>query len=78
MPEAERVLAAYFQRTPTRAELRHCMAYTALAAYYWFVWALYKEATGDPVGEWLYLWYKAVKVYGAYALELYESDAALR
>ena len=77
VPEAERVLAAYFQRTPTRAELRHCMAYTALAAYYWFVWALYKEATGDPVGEWLYLWYKAVKVYGAYALELYESDAAL-
>ena len=56
--------------------MRHCMAYTGLAAYYWFLWALYKEATGDPVGEWLYLWYKATKTYGALAIELYESAEA--
>lgn len=69
--QAVEVLDVYFQRKPTPDELRHCVAYTALAAYYWFVWALYKEATGDPVGEWLYLWYKAVKAYGSYAVELY-------
>ncbi len=74
--EAQRVIELYFQREPSAAEMRHCMAYTGLAAYYWFVWALYKEATGDPVGEWLYLWYKATKTYGALAIELYESAEA--
>ncbi len=74
--EAQRVIGLYFQREPSAAEMRHCMAYTGLAAYYWFVWALYKEATGDPVGEWLYLWYKATKTYGALAIELYESAEA--
>lgn len=69
--EAEQVLVAYFEREPTEAERRHCIAYVALAAYYWFVWALYKESTGDPVGEWLYLWYRYAKQYAARALELY-------
>ena len=76
MEQAEQVIAAYFQRTPTAPELRHCLAYVGLAAYYWFVWALYKEATGDPVGEWLYLWYRAAKAFGSRALELYAQKQA--
>ena len=72
LEEAQKVVGVYFQREPSAAEMRHCMAYTALAAYYWFVWALYKDATGDPVGEWLYLWYKATKTYGACAVALYD------
>ena len=27
--------------------------------------------TGDPVGEWLYLWYRTAKAYSALALDLY-------
>lgn len=69
--EARHVIELYFGRTPTDAEMRHCLAYVALAAYYWFVWALYKESTGDPVGEWLYLWYRTAKEYSALALKLY-------
>ena len=69
--EARHVIELYFGRTPTDAEMRHCLAYVALAAYYWFVWALYKELTGDPVGEWLYLWYRTAKAYSALALDLY-------
>ena len=69
--EAREVIALYFDGAPTPAQERHCLAYVALAAYYWFVWALYKEATGDPVGEWLYLWYRAAKSYSAIALGLY-------
>ena len=69
--EARHVIELYFGRTPTDAEMRHCLAYVALAAYYWFVWALYKESTGDPVGEWLYLWYRTAKAYSALALGLY-------
>ncbi len=73
LDEAKRVIEVYFGRAPEPEELRHCLAYVALAAYYWFVWALYKEATGDPVGEWLYLWYRYTKSYSAVALEMYES-----
>lgn len=71
--EADRVLETYFQRPLTEGEYRHCIAYVALAAYHWFIWALYKEATGDPVGEWLYLWYRYAKTYSIKALALYEN-----
>ncbi|WP_139653399.1 NTP transferase domain-containing protein [Raoultibacter phocaeensis] len=71
--EAEEVIAKYFGRPPTAAERRHCLAYVSISAYYWFVWALYKESTGDPVGNWLYLWYRAAKTYGKLALCLYEA-----
>ncbi len=69
--EAEAVLTAYFERHPTAAERAHCLAFVAISGWYWFVWALYKEATGDPVGEWLYLWHKYAKTYSALAAEVY-------
>ena len=72
IPQTRDVIREYFQREPSRQELRHCMAYVALCAFYWFVWALYKDKTGHPVGEWLHLWYRAAKSFGAHALELYE------
>ena len=71
--QAVDVLRVYFQREPTPAELFHCVAYFAISSYYWFVWALYKDANGAPVGEWLYLWYKNAKSFGKKALELKES-----
>jgi CTP:phosphocholine cytidylyltransferase-like protein/thiamine kinase-like enzyme len=68
--ETQRVLSLYFKREPTGKELRHCLAYVGLCSFYWFVWALYKESKGETVGEWLYLWYKGVKRFGSYALNL--------
>lgn len=44
--EACRVFDEYFGRQTTPEELRHCLAYVALASYYWFVRALYKESSG--------------------------------
>ena len=71
VPEAEEVFRAYFQREPSPGEMRHCMAYVGLSAYYWFVWALYKDKAGDPVGEWLYLWYRMARDFGKHAEALY-------
>lgn len=68
--ESLRVFETYFGRPLTQDELIHCVAYVALSGYYWFIWALYKDACGAPVGEWLYLWYKAAKLYGRAAKEL--------
>lgn len=71
--EAVGILKRYFGRELTKAELRHYVGYVAIAAYYWFVWAIFQESIGSPVGEYLYLWYKYAKLYGDKALELYEA-----
>ncbi len=70
LDEAREVIERYFKRLPTDEELFHCIAYTAIASFYWFIWALYKDACGDPVGEYLYLWYRYTKMYGAEARRL--------
>ncbi len=70
--EVDGVLATYFQREPTAAERAHCLAYVAISGWYWFVWAIYKEASGDPVGEWLDLWHGYAKTYAKLAAEAYE------
>ncbi|MDR2381975.1 MAG: phosphotransferase [Bifidobacteriaceae bacterium] len=69
--EALGVLRAYFGREPTPEEFRHCLTYIALAAHYWFVWALHKDACGEGVGDYLYLWYRFAKEYGERAEALY-------
>lgn len=70
--EAQDVLSEYFGRRPTAAEEAHCLAYVALASWYWYVWALYKDCTGGPVGEWQLLWHGYAGKYGKLALESYE------
>ena len=72
--DAQRVFSIYFQRELTPEEQFHCVTYVALAGFYWFVWALYKDACGDPVGEYLYLWYKYAKRYGQWAKQIAEEQ----
>ena len=61
--EALRALEHYFGRKPTFEETRHNFAYVALAGWCWYVWALLKEAEGDFVGDWLYIYYRYAKKY---------------
>lgn len=70
--EATSMLKLYFDRQPTTQEVRHCIAAVGLVGFYWYVWAMYKEAMGNPVGEWLYTWYKAANSFLAEAKTLYE------
>ncbi|MDR1082241.1 MAG: phosphotransferase [Coriobacteriales bacterium] len=74
--EAISVLETYHGRTLTPRELLHCMAYVSLSGYYWFIWALNKEAANEPVGEWLHLWYRFAKEYGVIAEKLLEEHGA--
>ncbi|MDR1808148.1 MAG: phosphotransferase [Propionibacteriaceae bacterium] len=69
--EAVGVFAGYFGRPPTAVELRHCVAYVALAACHWFVWGVQQDAWGECCAEWTYRWYRLAHDYGARALELY-------
>lgn len=69
--QAEHALACYFDRTPSPAEHAHNFAHVALAGWCWYVWSLQKEAEGDNVGEWLYIYYSYAKKYLHLALEEY-------
>lgn len=41
----------------------HFLAYTAIIAYYWFVWAMYRESCGAVMGESLFNWYQMARKY---------------
>jgi len=69
--DAEKVLELYLQEVPDKKTERHYLAYVAVTSYYWFLWALFQESVGKPVGEFLYIWYRYTKQYGQLALDLY-------
>ena len=70
--QALEVIELYLGRKPEKKELRHYIGCTAMCSFCWYVWAIYQEKLGKPVGEYLYLWYKYSKMYTEKALQLYE------
>lgn len=50
----------------------HYLAYVAIVAYYWFVWALYREACGGVMGESLHNWYVMAKRYSDYLCKTFK------
>lgn len=61
--QSVKTIELYLGYEPQDDELKHYLGYIAEASYYWFIWALYQETRGNPVGEWLYLWYKNAKIF---------------
>lgn len=50
----------------------HYLAYVAIVSYYWFVWALYREASGGEMGESLHNWYVMAKRYSDYLCKTFK------
>lgn len=71
LEQAERVLEIYSQGSLDTKTKRHYLAYVAVTSYHWFLWALFQESVGKPVGEFLYIWYRYTKQYGQLALSMY-------
>lgn len=69
--EVEQALEFYFGRIPSKEERRHVFAYVALMGWWSYLWALIKEAEGEYLGEWTYLYYTYTKNYIKKALELF-------
>ena len=69
--EIEHALELYFEKRPSLEERRHNLAHIALAGWCWYLWSLVKEAEGESVGEWLYIYYNYGKTYLGKALALY-------
>ena len=67
--EAERFVKAYCGEKYNEILRFHYLAYTAIVSYYWYVWALYREACGAVMGESLYNWHVMAKRYSRYLVE---------
>ncbi len=74
LEEAYKVLQSYLGHCPSKTEEGYFISYIAAAAYYWFVWAIYQESVGKPVGEYLYIWYKYAQTYSERALKIYQEE----
>ncbi|MDE7161308.1 MAG: NTP transferase domain-containing protein, partial [Anaeroplasmataceae bacterium] len=75
--EADQFIRAYCKDTYSDALRFHYLAYTAIIAYYWFVWALYRESFGAIIGESLYNWYTMAKTYSLYLEKEYAIQSKL-
>ena len=69
--EAMFAIKNYLGHEPSIEELRHYLAYTAIASYCWYLWAIYQEANGVDTGEYLELWHKYSYLYSEKAINLY-------
>ena len=67
--EATRFIKEYCQEEYNDTQLFHYLAYVAIISYYWYVWALYREACGAVMGESLYNWHVMAKRYSKYCME---------
>lgn len=61
--EAKAFIREYLREDWTPALEEHYLIYTALIAWYWFVWALYRESCGAAMGESLGNWLEMAKYY---------------
>lgn len=70
--EAVNAIELYLGHEPSAEESRHFLAYTAIASYCWYLWAIYQESNGVDTGEFLDLWYRYSYLYSDKASALYK------
>ena len=70
--EAERFIREYCGDKYSETLRFHYLAYTAILSYYWYVWALYREACGAVMGESLYNWHFMAKRYAGYLVDSFD------
>ena len=66
--DARRFIREYLGDDWTSEREFHHMAYVAIIAYYWFVWALYRESCGANVGDSLPNWRTMAERYAEKAI----------
>ena len=64
--EARSFISEYLCGCYSEREMFHYMAYTAIIAYYWFVWAMYRESCGINIGEALHNWFYMATKYAEF------------
>lgn len=72
--EALLAIDYYLGHKATKAELRHYLAYVAIASYFWYLWAIYQEANSIDTGDFMSLWHNYLYLYYGKAIELYREQ----
>lgn len=67
--DAEKFISEYLDGEWTERKRFHYLAFTAIIAYYWFVWAMYRESCGANMGEALKNWRNMAEKYADYACD---------
>lgn len=70
--EAINAIKLYLGHEPSAEETAHFLAYTAIASYCWYLWAIYQESNGVDTGEFLSLWHRYSYLYSEKASIIYE------
>ena len=70
--EALFAIDKYLGHKASKEELRHYLAYTAIASYCWYLWAIYQEANSVNTGDFLKLWYNYSYLYYDKTIVLYD------
>lgn len=76
--EAIFAITQYLGHQPSNEELRHYFAYTAIASYCWYLWAIYQETNGIDTGDYLDMWYKYSYLYSEKAAILYNQKERVK
>ncbi|EPD78305.1 NTP transferase domain-containing protein [Atopobium sp. oral taxon 199] len=74
--EANKAIDYYFGRAATFEERRHFWSYVVFAGWCWYLWSLVKEAEGENVGEWFFIYYRYAAQYVDRLLSWYEENQA--
>ena len=69
--EAKSFIREYCGADVTDRQVFHHLAYTAVIAFYWYVWALFRESCGAVMGEGIYQWRSVAKNYSRFLIEHY-------
>ncbi|MBP0969642.1 MAG: hypothetical protein J5744_05790, partial [Oscillospiraceae bacterium] len=72
--EARRFIIEYLGEEVTDRKVFHYLVYTALIAYYWFVWSLYRESCGAVIGEAKDNWRNMSEQYADYCISVSSID----
>lgn len=69
--DAYRFIKEYLGEEDSETGEFHYLAYTAIIAYYWFIWAMYRETCGANMGDELNNWKKMAEKYADYVVDQY-------
>ena len=72
--EIDDALCVYFGRKPTLFEKRHIVGCAAVNYYYWYVWAVYQNRSGNDCSEWQLIWHTKLHKYISEFLRLSRKD----
>ncbi|PAB54118.1 hypothetical protein A3Q05_08170 [Lactobacillus johnsonii] len=72
--DARKFIKEYLGKDDSQKGEFHYLAYTAIIAYYWFIWAIYRETCGANMGQELSNWKKMAKKYSDYVIDEYNLE----